>query len=419
MTQYAPFCNKSVNYLRKCYNNWLNVAEGGKRAGKNVLNILAWCDILETHPDKLHLAAGVSNSTSKLNIIDSNGYGLLSYFKGRCRQGKYQEKDALIVQTQTGEKVILIAGGGREGDEKLIKGWTLGSAYITEVNECCKTFVKEVFDRTLSSSNRKIFFDLNPKSPNHWFYEEILNFHTENNYKFDNYGLNYEHFTLHDNFSFDNDKIRDIIRTYAKGTVWYNRDILGKRTNAEGIIYDMFNDDNTYEDGQSNLDFDRWMNVYYGIDYGTSNPFVILKMIEQDGFYYIDDEYYYDSKKHNRQKDDTEYAEDTLEFINNTKYIQVVVDPSATSFKVSARKKGIRVRDAINDVIPGIRLVASLFHTNKLKINKTKCPNLIKEFSSYIWDEKASEKGNEKPVKDSDHCCDSLRYLAFTIIKRV
>lgn len=73
-------------------------------------------------------------------------------------------------------KIVLISGGGKAGDEKLIKGNTYGTAYITEANECSETFIKEVFDRTLSSPDRKVFHDLNPKAEGRW-YENILNLH--------------------------------------------------------------------------------------------------------------------------------------------------------------------------------------------------------------------------------------------------
>jgi len=395
-----------------------------KRAGKNVLNILAWCDIIEGHKDKLHLAAGVSVASARLNIIDSNGYGVLEYFKGRCRSGKYQERDALYVQTQTGEKVILISGGGKEGDERYVKGNTYGSVYVTEVNECAQTFVKEIFDRTLSSQDRKIFFDLNPKAPNHWFYTEILDRHQENNYKYDKYGFNYEHFTLHDNFSFSDDKIREIVRTYQKNSVWYIRDILGKRTNAEGLIYDMYSPANEYEDGQG-ANMEMWYHRYYTTDYGTTNPFACLEIIEQDGSFYVENELYYDSRKHNRQKEDSEYAEDMLKYIDNKRYTTNIIDPSAASFKVALRKRGIKVRDADNNVEDGIRLVSSLMRminpkTGKpyLMINK-RCKNLITEMYSYVWDEKASERGVEQPVKAFDHCQDALRYFCKTIVKYI
>lgn len=122
--------------------------------------------MLENHPNKLHLVAGVSSATAKLNILDCDGYGLLNYFEGRCREGKYQNRECVYVMTATGEKVILVSGGGKDGDEKYIKGNTYGMAYVTEANECHPKFLKEVFDRTLSSTDRKIFHDLNQKNLN-------------------------------------------------------------------------------------------------------------------------------------------------------------------------------------------------------------------------------------------------------------
>ena len=92
--------------------------------------------------------------------------------RAECREGKYKDRDCVYVQTKTGEKIVLISGGGKDGDEKLIKGNTYGMAYVTEANECHPKFLKEVFDRTMSSSDRKIFHDLNPKEEEHWYYTE-------------------------------------------------------------------------------------------------------------------------------------------------------------------------------------------------------------------------------------------------------
>lgn len=58
---YAPFTREQAEYIRRSMRSWLNVAEGGKRAGKNVINLIAWAICLETHPDRLHLCAGVSS----------------------------------------------------------------------------------------------------------------------------------------------------------------------------------------------------------------------------------------------------------------------------------------------------------------------------------------------------------------------
>lgn len=76
MNQPAPFSERQYEYFLRCMKSWFNVAEGGKRGGKNVLQTLIFCSLLETHPNKIHLIAGVSGATAKLNILDCDGYGL-------------------------------------------------------------------------------------------------------------------------------------------------------------------------------------------------------------------------------------------------------------------------------------------------------------------------------------------------------
>ena len=76
MIPYAPLTKSQSEYIRRSQGSWLNVAEGGKRAGKNIINLIAWAASLETHPEKIHLAAGVSLSAARMNILDSNGFGL-------------------------------------------------------------------------------------------------------------------------------------------------------------------------------------------------------------------------------------------------------------------------------------------------------------------------------------------------------
>lgn len=240
MNKPAPFSRRQYDYFLRCYHNWFNVAEGGKRGGKNVLQTLAFCTMLETHRNKIHLVAGVSSATAKLNILDCDGYGLLNYFEGRCREGKYKDRDCVYIKTKTGEKIVLVSGGGKDGDEKLIKGNTYGMAYVTEANECHPKFLKEVFDRTLSSSDRKIFHDLNPKEEEHWYYTDILGFHEKNQEDDSGYGYNYGHFTIVDNMSLSDSQIRAALKTYQKDTVWYRRDIKGERAVAEGIIFGRF-----------------------------------------------------------------------------------------------------------------------------------------------------------------------------------
>lgn len=165
-------------------------------------------------------------------------------------------------------------------------------AYVTEANECHKKFLKEVFDRTVSSFNRKIFHDLNPKEEEHWYYTEILKFHEEQQASDGTYGYNYGHFTLVDNMSMSDEKIAGILKTYQKDSVWYRRDIKGERAVAEGIIFRRFAEDNApylYEDADimKNGKLLRVpFKVIIGIDFGGktySEYYEIYKDCRTDG----------------------------------------------------------------------------------------------------------------------------------------
>lgn len=237
MNKLCPFTQNQVDWFLSSLTSWFNISEGGKRAGKNILSVQSFCAQLEEHPDRIHLIAGVSIAAAKLNVIDCDGFGVMNYFEGRCREGIYKNRDCLFVNTKAGEKVLLISGGAKANDFKFIKGNTYGMAMITEVNECHETFVREVFDRTLTSKNRKIFHDLNPKPPKNWYYTDVLAFHeTQQKIKPD-YGYNYGHFTIADNLSIPDNVLKSIIATYDKESLWFKRDIKGNRLVAQGLIY--------------------------------------------------------------------------------------------------------------------------------------------------------------------------------------
>lgn len=240
MVEYAPFTESQVDYYKRGIdpNYWLCLSEGGKRASKNVLNIAMWCEILEVHPDKIHVAAGVSQASAKMNILDSNGFGLQHYFEGRCREGNYLGVDCLYIDTKVETKIVLFAGGKDAISYRSIKGYSLGSVYCSEANECHQTFIQECFDRTLASNMRKVIFDFNAKPPRHWFYLDIVDFYVHpKTRKPMRKGINYGFFTIHDNMSLTDEQLHEALNTYPKHSLWYRAEILGKRTAASGRVY--------------------------------------------------------------------------------------------------------------------------------------------------------------------------------------
>ena len=74
--QFKPFSAVHKDYIHKCRDHTFNFAEGAVRSGKTIANVLAFSFALETAPDKLHLASGVTLAAARLNIGDCNGFGL-------------------------------------------------------------------------------------------------------------------------------------------------------------------------------------------------------------------------------------------------------------------------------------------------------------------------------------------------------
>ena len=50
------------------------------------------------------------------------------------------------------------------------------------------------------------------------------------------------------------------------------------------------------------------------------------------------------------------------------------------------------------------------FIAGKNIVVQSACKNLIEQIQSYAWCPKASERGEDKPIKSLDHSVDALRY---------
>jgi phage terminase large subunit len=186
---------------------------------------------------------------------------------------------------------------------------------------------------------------------------------------------------------------------------------------AEGAIYrDVLTDDVFYDDltrpiglTQRNGHADHWISV----DAGTANAQVYLDVYDDGTVLWCDREYYWDSRAQGRQKTNGEYASDLELFMGpdrNAWPSAIIVDPAAASFKVELLTRGMNVIDANNEVIEGIRRVSAMLGNRKLRINRQRCPNLVREMQTYAWDEKKTDKGTDQPLKKHDHSCDSIRY---------
>lgn len=338
--------------------------------------------------------------------------------------------DNLVVISR-GETVnhFYIFGGKDERSQDLVQGITLAGVFFDEVALMPESFVNQATGRC-SVEGSKYWFNCNPDGPYHWFKVHWIDVATgyigrqrtaeirkRAQEKGETDGLKeilYLHFTMDDNLSLS-EKIKARYRSMYTG-VFYRRYILGLWAMAEGIIYDMFY---TARHVLSNLsDLDQYQITMCPAIYGTQNAtYSCCGVKNVPGGGCAVREYYYSGRDEERQKTDTEYADDLKQWLDGIKPVKIIIDPSAASFIAELKKRGYTIRKAKNDVLDGIRFVASLLNQEKIAVSD-QCPNMIKEFGSYIWDQKASEHGEDKPIKQHDHAMDALRYFCYTIIRK-
>lgn len=313
---------------------------------------------------------------------------------------KYNRGDhVLIARDGNRENRFYLFGGKDESSYTLIQGITLAGVLLDEVALMPRSFVEQALARC-SVSGAKMWFNCNPENPLHWFRQEWILKAPERN-------ALHLHFLMDDNPGLD-DATRQRYRNMYSG-VFYQRYILGQWVMSEGLIYDMFDlTENVYK--QAPVGALYRSTRYIACDYGTTNPCVFLDIYDDGEVIRVDREYRWDSRKERRQKTDQEYADDFMEFMGKD-WCTVLVDPSAASFIVALRQRGAYVREADNDVSDGIRRTGTLFARRRLLVNEANCMGLIDELGTYMWDDKAAQRGEEKPVKQQDHGPDALRYF--------
>ena len=242
---WGKFSQKHKAYIREALKNRMCVAEGAIRSGKTIDHCIIAAAYLETCPDKYHLASGSTIGNAKLNIGVCNGFGLENLFRGRCRWGKYRDNEALFINTQTGEKVVIFTGGAKADAYKRILGNSYGLWIATEINEHFDStdsrisFLKVATGRQIAAQKPFTLWDLNPCNPKARIYEDYIDKYREQGLAG---GYLYQHFTIRDNATVTPERIAEIESRYDPNTVWYRRDILGERAVAEGLIYQLFAD---------------------------------------------------------------------------------------------------------------------------------------------------------------------------------
>lgn len=406
--KFEPFSKKQ----RKVLNWWTKdspvkeydgiIADGAIRSGKTVsmsLSFALWA--MSSFNGQNFAMCGKTIGSFRRNVL----FWLKLMLKSRgYRVADHRADNLVIISKGSTENYFYIFGGKDERSQDLIQGITLAGVFFDEVALMPESFVNQATGRC-SVDGSKFWFNCNPDGPYHWFKLNWIDKCKEKQ-------LLYLHFMMDDNLSLS-EKVKTRYRSMYTG-VFYKRYILGLWAMAEGIIYDMFDAAKHIVTGRQEAIGSK----YVSVDYGTQNATVYLLWEKsRKGQWTATKEYYYSGREEGAQKTDSEYADDMEKFLDGLTVESIIVDPAAASFIAELKKRGLRVKKAKNDVLDGIRFVGNLLNLGLLLFSED-CKETIKEFGSYIWDDKALEHGEDRPVKQYDHCMDAVRYFAYTIVRR-
>ena len=393
------------------------VAEGAIRSGKTRDHCIIAAAYLEQTPDKFHLASGSTIGNAKLNIGVCNGFGLENLFRGRCRWGKYKDNEALFVDTQTGEKIIIFVGGAKADSYKRILGNSYGLWIATEINEhydstdSRTSFIKVAFGRQVAAQKPLTLWDLNPSNPKASIYEDYID-----KYKAQGIagGYLYEHFTIHDNATVTPERLAEIESRYDPNTVWYRRDILGQRAVAEGLIYQRFAD---RPDDFILKEYPQINRAVIGVDFGggtSAHAFCCLGFIG-NRIVVLDD------FREKQALDAKRLSEQWVDFVKRCQMRWLVTDCYCDSAEQtlinSLRTAAAQYRIPINiwnalkkPINDRIRALCILIGTGRFFVHRT-AENTIDALKTAVWD--AKQKTEDVRLDDGTTNIDNLDAMEY------
>lgn len=400
--EFGRMSPKAYNSIKDC-DARINLWHGAVRSGKTISSLIAWGLRMSTRPrEGLYMMVGKTSKALERNcvlpLMDIFGHTNCAHIPSQARLYFLGRRIDLLDANDAGS-------AGR------IQGSTVTDAYGDELTTWSEAVFAMLMSR-LSVPGARFYGTTNPDGPSHWLKKNYIDRASDLRLKHWSFGLD-------DNLALPVEYKEAICREYTG--LWYRRYVLGEWTLAEGAIYDCLGEHNYLgQDDPRLVAAIAQGERFLAIDYGTVNPFVCLDIRVHGGKLVVTAEWRWDSAERRRQMTDAEYADQVVRLSGSGAAVSAaIVDPSATSFILELRRRGVHVRLADNEVLEGIRKTSTLMTDGRLLIAKDACPGMVQELTDYRWDPKAAAIGAERPLKQNDHSADALRYAVATLWSRV
>lgn len=400
----SPLSAKQLGSVKESTSR-INIWEGSVRSGKTIASLLRFLLYIATSRvrGELVVVSRTRDSAARnvfAPLMDPTLFGPIAFM--------VHYTAGAPTATILG-RTVWVLGSSDVKSEKILRGLTCAGAYVDEVTLLKEDFFTQLLNRLWEGA--KLFGTTNPDNPAHWLKRRFL----DRLHQLPDWAT--WKFVLDDNPMLSEAR-KDAIRRENTG-LFYRRNVLGEWVAAEGAVYDMWDPDKHVI---PHAELPPMRNILgVGIDYGTTNATAAEMLgLGVDNRLYLVDEWEYDPATSQIRKTDADLSLGLRQWMATAEMEQglrgewTLVDPAAASFKVQLQADGVgNVINAENDVAYGIRTVASLLGSEKLFVSD-RCQGFIKEAPGYSWDPKATEKGEDKPIKVADHRLDGGRYAVAT-----
>jgi phage terminase large subunit-like protein len=385
----------------------VNLYTGSISGGKTVASLLRWLIYVATAPPGELVVIGRTRQSIARNVFGP--LADVSLFGPLAMHSTYTAgADTAKILGRT----IHVMGASDARSEMVLRGLTCAGAYVDELTLVTEDFWVQLLGR-LRVPGAQIFATTNPDAPAHFVKRQIIDRAVELGYRV-------FRFRMSDNEHLDPTYVAQVSREYVG--LWRRRFIDGDWVIAAGAIYSQWEPARHVADPSMFPAMTRILDI--GIDYGDTpehptrgyllglgpdtrpgqvNGHRLYILAEWAPGYMTIGEYSTSLRA---------WLASQPEAWRNPDW--VAVDPAAQSFRHQLSFDGMHnTRNAHNSVLPGIRTMAALLATDRLVVADT-CTELIDEIPGYVWDSKAAARGEDKPVKAKDDCCDSARYAIQT-----
>ena len=421
MSEFKDFSPKQKKVLKNANKRW-NILYGATRSGKTKVSFFLVPLRIAEHYNGNILFVGKT-----LNTIDRNVFEEMRKLFGREHISQIIDKKEIII---FGKRCYVVGANDDRAITK-IQGLGLSYAYLDELTTFPENFFQMLKSR-LDAPNACCDATCNPESPSH-FVKQFID-QTEEEFVY------YEKFTIYDNPFLDKDFVRALESEY-RGTIYFDKWILGNWVKAEGLVFPLFNRSKHYltpQEYSARFGKHRLKTVIFGCDgANTNDSTAIVPLAIMSNGQAVTLEMFYHNPKVNGQLSNEQLVPLIMRYLQelNEKYklkesgadFYTVVDCAAADLHLSlayhlpdwynvrkyTKKDLMQTTDIVNNAFArGVICILNFKgHFNYYRNKFEECENqLVVDLELMTWDKNNEKFDNSVP----NDCADAFRYAVCT-----